>query len=187
MAEATGRRMRFADSEMWKDMQAKRQALDPILTDPWRQRIISALDDVEATLGPRELPLATAHRDFGPWNTRVREDGRLFVFDWDNARQEMIPLYDLFTFRFLNYGDMARQKSGIEVVADIVATGRRWWPELDRDTILDLFLAYLTEVALSSLGRAIRVARMDTEVLRSVGALLDCRYAWLPSTARASA
>jgi hypothetical protein len=187
MAAATGRHLRFADSEMWKDMQAKRRALESVLVEPWRQRITTTLHDVEASLGSREFLLGTAHRDFGPWNTRLREDGRLFVFDWDNARREMIPLYDLFTFQFLNYGDMARHKSDIAVVADIVAAGRRWWPELDRDTILHLFLAYLTEVALSSLGRAIRVARMDTEVLKSVGALLDRRHAWLPSPAQVSA
>jgi hypothetical protein len=187
MADATGCRMRFADSEMWRDMQAKRQALEPVLVEPWRERITTALREVEASLGPRELPLATAHRDFGPWNTRLRDDGRLFVFDWDNARREMIPLYDLFTFRFLNYGDMARQKSDTAVVADMVAAGRRWWPELDPDTILHLFLVYLTEVALSALGRAIRVNRLDTEVLKSTGALLDRRQAWLPSPARASA
>jgi hypothetical protein len=185
MAAATGRHLRLVDSEMWRDLQEKRRALEPMLVFPWRDRIATAMSQVEASLGFRELPLAMAHRDFGPWNTRQRHDGSLFVFDWDNARSEMIPLYDLFTFHFLNYDRIVRQTSAPAVVAEIVAIGRRWWPELDADTIRDLFFAYLTEVALSSLRSAMRVAGLNSSaVLRSVATLLDQRSAWLPSSPR---
>jgi hypothetical protein len=44
------------------------------------------------------LPLVFEHGDPGPWNVLVTEDGRTAFLDWEAAKPQGMPLWDLFHF-----------------------------------------------------------------------------------------
>ncbi|MCC6176374.1 MAG: hypothetical protein IT305_13795 [Chloroflexi bacterium] len=182
LAAATERRMRFRESEMARDMDQKLQTLLPVLPDDWRARLMPAIELMDSLLDDLDLPFALAHRDFGPWNTRRYRDGTLFVYDWDNARQEMIPLYDLFSFHLLDYRSFATGKPSLAVARDLIAAGRRWMPQIDPQIVPPLLLAYLVETTLSRLLATLFLGhRRSDEALTRIGELLDRRTAWLPA------
>lgn len=104
-----------------------------------------ALEHLRAGLGPVSCPLSMAHRDFAPWNTRVGSRG-LFVFDWDGARRDMPPLYDLFHFQSIQAALRGKREplperrllhESLEVL----------WPE-GHGHLSSLYLAYLLDLSL---------------------------------------
>ena len=56
-----------------------------------------SLDWTSRILSTGKMLFCFAHRDFTPWNTFVT-DGDLYVFDWEFARHQWIPLADAFHF-----------------------------------------------------------------------------------------
>ena len=182
MASSTGRAMSFQQSAMWKDMDDKLNRLGPRLPPAWQSRLDASMRVLNDALGSRELLLSTAHRDFGQWNTRLNADGSLYVFDWDGARREMTPLYDLIGFHFLHYGKLVRSDSHIEALSRILDACRQWGTGANRELAPYLFLAYLTESALSRLFGALWRFDVDTDqILGSIASLLDNQSEWLPS------
>lgn len=85
VADATAVRHDFAESHMWQRTQAIGLALLNKVSAPWPTRISQSLAVLEASLCGQVSDLVVAHRDFTPWNTRTREDGTLFVYDWEFA------------------------------------------------------------------------------------------------------
>ncbi len=75
----------------------------------WR-KIDSLLDPMLRELGERTLARAgrdlsdgtvrcgIMHGDFAPWNTRLGDEGKLFVFDWESAVWEAPISWDIFHF-----------------------------------------------------------------------------------------
>jgi hypothetical protein len=47
---------------------------------------------------PWPVPAVLQHGDPGPWNLRVRADGRVVFLDWESAEEQGMPLWDLFCF-----------------------------------------------------------------------------------------
>ncbi len=47
---------------------------------------------------PWPVPAVLQHGDPGPWNLRVRADGRVVFLDWEAAEEQGMPLWDLFYF-----------------------------------------------------------------------------------------
>ncbi|HUQ79572.1 MAG TPA: phosphotransferase [Gemmatimonadaceae bacterium] len=57
------------------------------------------LDDTARILrGLRAVPVVIEHRDCGPWNIFLGDDGQLAVLDWESSRVEGLPLLDLIYF-----------------------------------------------------------------------------------------
>jgi hypothetical protein len=92
-----------------RPMERPGSALAEEISNHWQQT--KPLMDAELyELGERALErarrdLATAmilcgisHGDFTPWNTRVKRNGQLFVFDWERARWDKPILWDVFHF-----------------------------------------------------------------------------------------
>jgi Phosphotransferase enzyme family len=52
----------------------------------------------ELLAGLGDLPPACEHRDFGPWNIIVEEDGSLAAIDWEDAEPQGLPGLDLAYF-----------------------------------------------------------------------------------------
>jgi len=76
-----------------------RQCLSRILKAPLPhvETLRTALGTLDHMLGGRFLSFGWAHRDFAPWNLRVRR-GALVVLDWEMAVPAAPPGYDLLHF-----------------------------------------------------------------------------------------
>lgn len=172
LAEATGRQMRFEGSPMWERMQASRPDSASRLPTDWDGRIAVVFRRLCDRLGPRELTMSMAHRDFGPWNTRQHRDGRLFVLDWEGSQFGMIPLYDFFNFHFLGHASSTR--SPAQVYRHVLESCRTWHPEMDEDLVPYLFMAYLVDHAIRRFTNSSDPSSgRDGLVLRTAAALLD--------------
>jgi hypothetical protein len=180
LATSTGQTVRFRESSMWRNMQTSFRSLEPQLCDAWRRRLGSALRQIDADLGSSELRLSVAHRDFRPWNTRIAADGRLFVYDWELAQEQMIPTYDLIHFFVESQArQFIRDEQVDKVTARILNACARWGPPLGATTIRHFLLAYLVERSILRLRYALwRRANENDPLVGLLGALLDRRAQW---------
>jgi hypothetical protein len=68
--------------------------------EPWRDLFARGIEAVRSVPSVVELPASLAHGDFVPWNLRLDPtNGRLAVFDWEQAQLAQFPLYDCFHFQ----------------------------------------------------------------------------------------
>jgi hypothetical protein len=105
-------------------------------------------------IGQRTLPFGIAHRDFTPWNT-FYHNGRLFIFDWELAREEWFPLADAFHF-IIQKGVLVDKENPEKLLQKILSQSSRegaFIHELsfnlgiDREIILPLLLFYLCDIS----------------------------------------
>lgn len=87
----------YLASDMRKAMYARLEKVGANLSSAWSSRAEKSLKILDEQLVGAELPMLAAHRDFAPWNTRQTAHG-LFVFDWEYASEDYVPLYDLFHY-----------------------------------------------------------------------------------------
>ena len=171
---ATSRRLKFAESLMWECIESGYRELRSEVSASWRERLDMVISEAYQRFSACELQMGLAHRDFTPWNIRRSDDGSLFVFDWEFAREEYVPGYDFFHFH---------------VMRDLLLKGRspfprlgRYFKEATRMTGADPssnFLAYLLDVALLYLkGLILRSGTHDDRVLQCVAELIDRRESW---------
>lgn len=139
------RRGTFAESGMMSRVSGTLHRIGPRLPEHLSARLNHALGRLRKELGPVRMPLSLCHRDFAPWNTRVGPGG-LFVFDWDGAQKDTIPLYDLFHFQAIQAALFGRN----EALPDLPLVRRvldGLWPE-GRGHLSLLYLAYLLDMGL---------------------------------------
>jgi hypothetical protein len=180
VADATERRVPFSQSLMWRSMQTTFETIETHLSRASLQRIRSVLSDVDQTLGSTEITLGLAHRDFGPWNSRIQPDGTLFVFDWESAQHEMVPLYDFFDFQIRSHVLRDQQTRPIELAHRLLELARKWFPKTRPDQVRAYLLAYLADRVLSRSRYAVWRADDSPDVLLTLlTSLLDSRGAWL--------
>lgn len=181
LSSTTERRMPFCRSGMWRSIEEQIQTLEPRLSGRWRERLGFATQRVQQHLGKSELEVSMAHRDFAPWNTRMHEGGRLFVFDWELAQPETIPLYDLMHFHFASYALISRRRKSSEIAQQIFAACRRWFPQHEEERVRHLFLAYLVDRAIARLHYVLwRRSSSKDDFLQMIEELLDDQAEWLP-------
>lgn len=138
-------RKTFSESAMMARMSEALLHVNPHLPEPLSIRLNQALERVREEIGPVRMPLSLCHRDFAPWNTRVGPRG-LFVFDWDGAQEDTIPLYDLFHFQAIQAAlfdrrDPLPDRSLLRRALDEL------WPE-GHEYLPWLYLSYLLDVSL---------------------------------------
>jgi len=63
----------------------------------WKHLLVKAMNTVREKWKGREVPIHFAHGDFAPWNA-LQINGRLYLYDWEYAQEEMPAGYDLFHF-----------------------------------------------------------------------------------------
>jgi len=56
---------------------------------------------IEKIKSNNPIPLVLVHGDFAPWNLKQNSNGDLAVFDWEDAKIEGLPLWDLCHFYFI--------------------------------------------------------------------------------------
>jgi hypothetical protein len=94
------RRLRYEESGLFHNMQARMKELDGLLTEDWSRRIEKAMRRVEEAISGEPILMTAAHNDFAPWNIRV--EGQVArVFDWEYAEQEQLPLFDPLHFALM--------------------------------------------------------------------------------------
>jgi hypothetical protein len=184
LSESTGRLGRCSESLMWQTMRSSFAALQSQISPAWRQRLTAAIDRVETRLNGKEILLSTAHGSFTPWNTRLYPDRRLFVFDWEFAQPQSLPLYDFFHFHLTSGMSLGHRKPSEQIVGDMFRAAHSWEWGLDRTTLADAFLGYLIDRSVRRLQY--RSWRMSTSsrgqsdlFLESVATILDRRNEWL--------
>lgn len=96
----TARRSLFANTSMWRGMCDRRETLCP----EGRRRFL----DLESRLSGQAIDVWMAHGDFAAWNTRCCGNG-LFVFDWEYAREEATPGWDLFHFHLAHWAALGKR------------------------------------------------------------------------------
>lgn len=63
-----------------------------------RRHYEEAISIITSNIGNVPIPLGFCHCDYKPWNIKILADGRLYIYDWEMAREQWIPLWDYFHF-----------------------------------------------------------------------------------------
>lgn len=87
----------FDESAFMRSLKERVKTFEERLNYSWRERFRKVINFLVDRLGDRKLPFGLCHRDFTPWNTFLHND-KIFVFDWEYARNDYPPLLDIFHF-----------------------------------------------------------------------------------------
>lgn len=138
-------------SLMWTRMSERFAANEALLGPAWSERYAWALGEIEKRLGKSSLALGLAHRDFVPWNMQRRENGELFVFDWELAQDQCVRGWDFFHFHLAGRS-MRTRRIGQRAIARLLQAAER---EIAVPADGHM-LAYLTDVGLFLHDRLLR-------------------------------
>jgi hypothetical protein len=83
----------FGESVLRQNLLERISALEGKLPGAWSARLRKGMQKVDRALSGRLLLMTAAHNDFTPWNIRLH-NGRAYVFDWEFAAHEQLPLFD---------------------------------------------------------------------------------------------
>jgi Phosphotransferase enzyme family len=92
--------MRYEDSGLCRTLTSRFAGLSGLISEAWSIRIDKAMQRIEKSLSDSSMLFVTAHNDFTPWNIRVQH-GCAYVFDWEFAANEQLPLFDPLHFVLL--------------------------------------------------------------------------------------
>ena len=117
-------RKAIAESESWNVINGNvhylcnefeyKNSLDQLKIDT----LIGGLKKLYSSISLEEhIPVSVSHGDFTPWNMYC-DDQRLYVYDWEMARNGIPMLFDLFHFSYQSV-ILQHQKSYTEVKANI--------------------------------------------------------------------
>jgi hypothetical protein len=94
------RKLRYEDSSLYKTFNLRLADLEGQLSQAWLARIEEAMRRINQYLYGLPVSLVDAHNDFTPWNIRVLNNFA-YVFDWEYAANEHLPLFDPLHFVLL--------------------------------------------------------------------------------------
>lgn len=129
---------------MWRNMENTFASVEGELAPAWHALLQSMLEILRRELGGALLPMGLAHGDFAPWNMRTLPDGSLYLFDWEFARPDCTPLYDVFHFEFAVRLLLLRRRWTVSNLVEYL--GRIQLQKPIRASLL--FLAFLTDLTL---------------------------------------
>ena len=128
-------------SDFWADLL---RSYDALKDDYHRRMVAQGLEAVERRLRGQALPFHPTHGDFVPWNAQL-VDGRLYLFDWEYARQQGLPGYDLIHFLVSTWA-LVRRWRPARIVKEVLRRGSAWTSiGVEPDAALPLLLLYLLE------------------------------------------
>lgn len=115
-----------------------------------------ALDYIDKEIGEDEIPFGLCHRDFTPWNTFFHNK-KLYVFDWEYARNDYPPFLDLFHFIIQN-GILVKHLKPVRLLKE-VQKNKKWLSMygslvgIKENLIIPLLLCYLLDSSLLYIER----------------------------------
>jgi len=102
----------IAGSMLVSAMRARWRAIEAALDLKLRTLGTRALDIAERDLAHCILACGIGHGDFTPWNTRLTDNGTLFVFDWESATCDTPRSWDIFHFHGQTATLLIKKKHG---------------------------------------------------------------------------
>ncbi|MBA4390989.1 MAG: hypothetical protein C0399_08625 [Syntrophus sp. (in: bacteria)] len=94
---STGKAEVFRESACFREIADRLADLREYAGEDRMKTLNDAFAWASQTIDAAKIPLCLAHRDFTPWNTFLVKK-KLYVFDWEFAREPWIPLCDTFHF-----------------------------------------------------------------------------------------
>ena len=168
----------FPRSTMRENLRISLESVAAKLTQRWLERAMETLHVLDRRLQhPR--PMVNAHRDFVPWNMRERDQG-IFLFDWEYASEQYLPLYDLFHYLLMpmvlknriTSAQIKRVLSDVEGLGSLLTHGKEKVAMPDAQ-----LLAYLLDRSLLHLVSTDGRASGD-QVVDRYGELIDQYPQW---------
>lgn len=179
----TFRKQIFGKSYCFLKLKSRIDKLVKNQNNAWAKRLAKGLRYIESNLEKNELPLGLCHRDFVPWNT-FYNGKRLFVFDWEYAREESIPFWDMFHF-VIQHNILVRRKKPL-VILNILTGGDKDLSSLinryasvlnlNPDLNLHLLLFYLCDIScfyLNKLNKQMTIEDKEKNSLDTWAQMID--------------
>lgn len=182
LGRARLRPLRFEESPCLEYLEQTLAAMGPYLAQDDRSALRSALGDCSFHLSTFNGPFVIAQGDFVPWNIRVHRQ-RIFVFDWEYAKEGASPLADFFNY-FLMQRAVASRAIGGRFLATVLRrateTAVQLYPEWKwRPRIVSaLMLAYLLEVILCY-SQSVNRFELGHPVIACYWRLVQGRRTWM--------
>jgi hypothetical protein len=101
LSRETGEILLFKESSMRVMMKERLGRLKDIIQDELFEDLSLAFHLIDEKLKKEPLLMQLAHRDFVPWNMKEDDKGKIFLFDWEYAEIQYLPMYDLFHFQLM--------------------------------------------------------------------------------------
>jgi len=99
----SSRSIEYRDSSLYRTLSMRMAGLKGSLSEAWTARLETAMRKIEEGLSGAPQVFVTAHHDFTPWNVALKGE-TAFVFDWELAADEQLPLFDPLHFTLMPLG-----------------------------------------------------------------------------------
>ena len=178
LQELNSERPDFQHSVMRENLRISLQSVAAKLSPHWLERAMETLHVLDERL-QSPIPMVNAHRDFVPWNMRERDQG-IYLFDWEYASEQYLPLYDLFHYMLMPMVLKNRITSAQikRVLSDVKGLGSLLTHGKEKVAIPDAqLLAYLLDRSLLHLVSNDGKASGD-QVVERYGELIDQYPQW---------
>ena len=80
-------------------LQKRLTTCNPAISKPHWQALQGLLKELRSEATP--VTSVIVHGDFAPWNLKIKPDGTLIAFDWEEGTLNGLPFYDLLHFHFI--------------------------------------------------------------------------------------
>jgi hypothetical protein len=145
---------KFGESDFRQRLGERLGTLSGASAGNWQALSWEAIDFLDRSFGDKVVPFGLCHRDLTPWNTFFHDD-KLYVFDWEYAKKDYPPLFDILHFitqdgllvRKLKpealVRNIANHKENIVMYLGLVGVDKRFIESLTLCYLLDVILFYL--------------------------------------------
>jgi len=93
----TARKQKFKESKCLQELEERVRGLRGRVSNDWFNILKRSIEIIVNNIGDERIPLGLCHGDFTPWNI-LNSKERLFIIDWEFAKQEFVPFYDVLHF-----------------------------------------------------------------------------------------
>jgi hypothetical protein len=165
----TARNERFRESGFYRGLLRRIDLLRGTTAQDFVIRGQKVLEFLDGRIGEKELPFGICHRDFTPWNTFFH-GSKLYVFDWEYAKEGYPPLLDLFHF-IIQDGIIVRKLDPDGLLKKIAAYKDLIGTYISAvgvaaECITPLLLCYLVDISLLYIER--EKGRADKEMIHTL-------------------
>jgi hypothetical protein len=163
---------------MYKKLLVRIEKLQGSMTAKWQARAAKTFRLLERGFLDRPINMCVAHRDFVPWNIRVK-NAKVFVFDWEYASSGYLPLYDVFHFMLFPIAlrsEVSCQKLG-KVCKNIETISKKEFPAGASVLAAHQLLAYMLDLSLLYLD-ANNGQDAEDRILAQYAKLIDLFDTW---------